>query len=293
MNRTSKMIGVTAFVLAMVVLGGGYASAQTLKEQDAAAKAQYQAAQKSYQNAVGAYTSARQGFLSAKDKYQQSKNVQDKTALEQKAKEFLSNAVTAVIKRLEALRNKIERMPNISETDRTALIAEIDNELNWLKDRQTKISAATPVQLKEEAKTVREYWKNIRVAVKRVTGEAMAARMNAVIAKADGFSVRVSAKIAELKATGKDTAQLEAWLADFDQKLTLAKGKYAAAKAKFAAISSLADADKLFREGRQFIKDADQYIKRAHAQLVQIVKEMKKMGVTSVAPATGEVTTTQ
>lgn len=293
MNRTSKMIGVTAFALAMVVLGGGYASAQTLKEQDAAAKAQYQAAQKSYQNAVGAYTSARQGFLSAKDKYQQSKNAQDKTTLEQKAKEFLSNAVTAVIRRLEALRNKIEHMPNISEADRAALIAEIDNELNWLKDRQTKISIATPVQLKEEAKTVREYWKNIRVVVKRVTGEAMAARINAVIAKADGFSVRISAKITELKAAGKDTAQLEVWLADFDQKVVLAKGKYAAAKAKFAAISSLADADKLFREGHQFIKDADQYIKQAHAQLVQIVKEMKKIGVASVVPATGEVTTTQ
>ncbi len=98
----------------------------------------------------------------------------------------------------------------------------------------------------------------------------------------------MDAKIEELKAAGKDASQLEAWLADFNQKLALAKEKYELAKAKFQAIKGepgfdpmqeLSEADRLFREGHQFIKETNQYIHQSHAQLVQIVKEMRKMAV--------------
>jgi len=177
----------------------------------------------------------------------------------------------------------------LPESERQAIAAEIDQDIAWLNDRLSKIQTDSPEQLKEEAKTIRQYWKTHRVRVKRIIGEVWAARINFAIGKTENLASKVSAKITELKAAGKDTSQLEAWLADFNQKLALAKEKYAAAKAKFQEIkgepgfdplTELSQADQLFQAGHQFIIQANQYLKEAHAQLVKIIKEMKKMGQT-------------
>lgn len=290
----SKILSVFAIALAMFV-AAGTVSAQTLKEKDAKARAQYKTSQQAYQNAVNGYKNAQQDFKTAKDKYQKSKNVQDKTVLEEKSKKFLQNSVDAMVKHLEALKNKVTNMQGIDDADRASIIAEIDADLNWLKDRQSKISTATSSQIKEEAKAVKEYWKNIRLTVKKVTGRLLAARINVVIAKADSVSAQISSKIAELKTAGKDTSKLETWLADYNSKIALAKEKYESAKSKFNAISGepgadfvaeLKETDKLFKEGHQFIKEANKYVKDAYSVLKQIVKEMRGMGKTiPVEPA--------
>jgi hypothetical protein len=294
MNKTTKIISTFAVLAILFGLMGQSVSAITLKERDANARAKYQQTREQYQKEVNFYKSARQDFLNAKTKYQQFKNADNKKALEDAARNYLEKAVNSLIKRLETIKNWVLNRGALPESERQIIAAEIDRDINWLNERLPKIQTASPEQIKEEAKTVRQYWKTHRVRVKRIIGEVWAARINFVIAKAENFSVKVDAKIQELKAAGKDTSQLEAWLADFNQKLALAKEKYEAAKAKFQAIkgepgfdpvTELAEADRLFREGHQFIKDADQYIKQAHAQLVQIVKEMKKMGtVVEVTP---------
>jgi len=285
MKTNHRIISLFAVLTVLVGLVGPTASAQTLKERDSAARAKYQEAKDQYQKEVNFYKSARQDFLNARAKYQQLKNSENRTALEDKAKSFLEKAVSSLTKRMETIKNWVANRRALPESERQAIIVEIDQDIAWLNERLPKIQNASPAQIKEEAKTVREYWKNHRVKVKRITGQILAARINFVIGKAEDFSVKVDAKISELKTAGKDTSQLETWLADFNQKLVLAKEKYQAAKAKFAAISDLAEADKLFREGHQFVKDANQYVREAHAQLVQIVKEMKRMGTVVEAPA--------
>ncbi|PIR70630.1 MAG: hypothetical protein COU46_00440 [Candidatus Niyogibacteria bacterium CG10_big_fil_rev_8_21_14_0_10_42_19] len=280
MTKTTKIISTLAVLAILVGLMSQSASALTLKERDANAKAKYQQAQGQYQKEVNFYKSARQDFLNARTKYQQFRNADNKKVLEDAARNYLEKAVKSLISRLETIKNWVANRGALPEAEKQAIVAEINQDINWLNERLPKIQTASPTAIKEEAKTVREYWKNHRAKVKRITGQIWAARISFVIGKAEGFSVKVDAKIQELKAAGKDTSQLETWLSDFNQKLSLAKEKYEAAKAKFQAISSLAEANHLFREGHQFIKEADQYIRQAHAQLVQIVKEMRKIGAT-------------
>lgn len=295
----SKILSIAALALAMFVTAGSV-SAQTLQERDANARAQYKAAQQSYQNSVNAYKKAQTDFKTARDKYQKSKTAQDKTALEEKSKTFLTNATEAMIKHLEALKNRAQNMAGISDADRTTIIAEIDEDINWLKDKQPQIATATPTQIKEHVKDVRDYWTNVRVTVKKVTGMALAARVNNVLARADNFAAKVSEKITELKSAGKDTAKLEAWLTDYNSKVALAKERYELAKAKFQAIkgepgpdlvNELKEADKFFKEGHQFIKDSNKYIKEAYASLRQIVKEIRSMGQVVAPPVTSTETT--
>lgn len=293
---------ITLFAVLTVLAGGvSLISAQTLKQRDERARAKYQQAREQYQKEVNFYKSARQDLLNARAKYQQFKNADNKKALEDKARNFLEKAVNSLIKRLETIKNWVSNRGALSEAEKQTIIAEIDQDINWLNERLPKIQTASADRIKEEAKIVREYWRSHRMKVKKITGQILAARINFVITKAKSFSAKAEVKIQELKAAGKDTAQLEAWLADFNQKLALAKEKYQAAKAKFQAIrgeagpdfvNELKEADALFKAGHQFIKEANQYVKQAHAQLVQIVKEMKKIGQTIETPAS-ETTPTE
>ena len=302
MKKTTKIMALAVVLALFSGLFGSIVFAQTLGERDATAKAKYQQAKSQYQKEVNFYKSARQDFLNARTKYQQYKNAENKEALEDAGKNFLEKAVSSLIKRLETVKNWVSNNRALPESERQTIIAEINQDINWLNERLPNIQTASPAQIKEEAKIARDYWKNHRVKVKRITGEILAARINFLIAKAEKFSAEVSAKIDELKAAGKDTSQLEAWLSDFNQKLALTKEKYDAGKAKFQAIKGgigpdfqmeLAEADKLFREGNQFIKEANKYIKEAHALLVKIVKEMKKMNSAVEVPVEPTATSTQ
>lgn len=288
MTKTTKIITTFAILAILVGLTGQSVLALTpLKERDEKAKVRYQEARGQYQKEVNFYKNARQDFLNARAKYQQFKNAENKKALEGAARNYLEKAVNSLIKRLETIKNWVSNRGALPDSEKQAIIAEIDQDIAWLQERLPKIQTASSEAIKEEAKTVRTYWKTHRARVKSIIGQIWAARINFLITKAESFSAKVSAKIEELKAAGKDTSQLETWLADFNQKLALAKQKYEAAKEKFKAIkgepgfdpiTELAEADRLFRQGHQFIKEANQYIRQAHAQLVQIVKEMRKLG---------------
>ncbi len=286
-NFTKIISGLALSAILFGVIGLSGVSAQTLKQKDEAAKAEYNQARQQYLNEVNLYKSARQELLNAKTKYQQLKNVENKEAVEDAARNFLEKAVNSLIKRLETIKNWVANRRIISESEKQTIIAEIDQDIVWLQERLPGIQTASAEGIKEEAKEIREYWKNHRVRVKRIIGQIEAARINFLLTKVESFSAKVGEKIQELKAAGKDTSQLETRLADFNSKLALAREKYEAAKAKFQAISSLADVQQLFREGHQFIVQANQYIRQAHAQLVKIVAEMKKMGQ-EVAVPTGE-----
>lgn len=271
------LVGIIAFGLFNAAVSG-----KSLREKDQDAKAKYQTARQQYLKEVNAYKTFRQQLLNARQKYRKFKNVENKAEYETNARIFLERTVDVLIKKLEALKNWVSNRRGISETERQTIIAEIDEDINWLKDKKPGIATATPLQIKEKAKEIREYWKNHRVHVKRIIAQVWGARLSWSIERFENVSAKIAVKIDELKTTGRDTAQLETWLDDFNQKISTAKEKKEMAKEKYQAISSLADADKLFRQAHQFIKEANNYLRQAHQDLVKIVKEMKKLSASNI-----------
>ena len=237
----------------------------------------YSQVQEQYLKSVNIYKNARIEFLEAKENYQNLKTPEAKSLLGEKSKVILNDAALSMIKQLETLRSKAKNIQTVSEGEKTAVLTELDKGINWLKQKQPLIENATPEQIKEQSKVIRNYLINNKVVVKRATGLAMAGRINFVIAKAENFAEKAGVKINELKSAGKDVSQLEILLDDINQKIALAKGKYESAKWKFESISSESDFNKIFNEGHQFIKDTNEYIRQAHGQLIQLVKEMGKL----------------
>lgn len=282
MKSINKTVSVFAAIAFLVGLMAPFASGLSLAAENPSAD--YDNAKAQYLSEVNFYKTARQQLLDARSNFQNFKSADNKKAYEDQARAYLKKAIDVLIKRLESMKAWVSGRSALSDTDKQVTIAEIDQDISKLKAIKEGIDTATPEQLKAKAKEIRDYWKNHRVYVKKIIGKVWAARLNALVVKAESFSIKLDAKIQELKAAGKDTTQLETWLADFNQKIATAKQKNELAKAKFQAISNLSEADQFFREGRKYIVDANQYIKEAHVQLVKIVKEMKKMGKTIEAP---------
>ncbi|MCD6528614.1 hypothetical protein J7K44_03215 [bacterium] len=269
----------------VIVLGlsASTVSAKTLRERDQEARAKYQAAKAQYLKEVNWWKKTRQQFLNARAKYRKFKNAENKAAYEEQARAFLERTVEVLIKKLESLKNWVSNKPSLSESAREAIVAEIEEDIEWLKSKKSEIATASPNEIKKKAREIREYWRKHRIFVKKIIGEIWAARLDWVIERFETVSSKVANKIDELKVAGKDTSHIEAWLADFNQKIEIAKEKRDKAREKYQAISSLADANQLFKQAHQFIKEANQYLKEAHRKLVDIVKEMKKVA-TSAEP---------
>jgi len=270
----------------IIVLGlsASLTSATSLRARNQEARAKYQSARQQYLKEVNWYKTTRQQFLNARKKYRQFKSAENKSAYEKQARAFLEKIVDVLIRKLESLKSWVSNKPSLSESERQAIIAEIEQDINWLKNKKQGIATASPAQIKEKAKEIREYWKKHRIFVKKIIGKIWSARLDWAIERFENVSSKIADKIQELKAAGKDTSQLETWLADFNQKIEIAKQKRDKAREKYQAISSLADANQLFKQVHQFVKEANQYLRDAHKKLIDIIKEMKKIAV-STEPA--------
>lgn len=280
MNKATK---ITVFALCSIMITAVIsqtalaAPQQSLKAKDKAAKAKYQQVRAQYQKEVKTYKNTRQSLIKAKERYRKLKNAKNKKALEDQSRAFLEKAIKSLIKKLESVKTWVENKHGLTDTEKEVIISDINNDIEWLNNRLPKIQNATPTQIKEEAKKIREYWKNHKIKIKKITGKTLSHRIAYVIKKAETFSGKIEGRIEALNSNGVDTTNLEVWLGDFNKKLEIAKEKYEAAKNSFQSISSLSNTNNLFSEGHKFLKEADQYLREAHKILVKIVKEMKNI----------------
>jgi len=284
MQKINKIVAYSLLGLLALSSFVSTASAITLKARDQQIKQRYQAARRQYLKEVNWWQTARQQFIAARSKYKQFKNTDNRTAYEDRAKDFLGKTVTVLIKKLETLKNWVSNRRALSDAERQAIIAEIDSDISWLQTKQDEIANASASQLKTYAAEIRTYWHKQRWQLKKIIGRIWVARLDWVIGRFENVADKIDAKIAKFKAAGHDTAQIEAWLSDVRDKINLAKAKEQSAKEKYQAISNLTEANAFFNEARQFIKQANQYLRQAHQDLVKIIKAMKDLN-TSTANA--------
>ena len=273
-NLNKTIVSVLVIMLLLTIIPNTFA--KTLKEKDAAARLKYKDSKEQYLKEVSSFKVSKKQFLDAKNKYKQFKTAENKKDLEYESRLYLTKTAEMLQERLESMKNWVSNRRALEDSEKQNIINEIQQDINWLNTKVDKIQAATPEQLKQDAKDIREYWKNHRVKAKKIIGSILSARNNFLIKKAEKFFIRASGRIQALKQNNKNVAPLEAWLSDFEQKILLTKEKQGSAKAKFQAISNVNEANQLFVQGREFIKEGNQYIKQAHIGFVNAIKSMKK-----------------
>jgi len=139
-------------------------------------------------------------------------------------KEVLVRLIEVQIKHLNNVWRRVEKMPNISDAKKAELKTEIDKTIVGLNELKAKVKAATTEeQLKDLGKQLRDYIKSKNDLVKKIVDAISADALRDLAARADERIAAAEAKIAELKAAGKNVTELEALLATAKAKLDAAK----------------------------------------------------------------------
>jgi hypothetical protein len=249
---------------------------------DSALKNRFQQAKQKYTDEVNSAGIFKKAFENAQTKFKNSTAAtstksQLKEQFYQKAGQYLTKEISVMIKYLEAMKNKVTNMQKMDDGDRSSILSKINENIAWLQQEQSKIDGASADQLKTISQEVRSRWANIRVASRMLTGQVLASRIKFLIGKAEAMGTKLEAKIQELKQAGKDTAQLETLLADFDSKLASAKDSYNQAKAKFQAITGKDNVVQFYQDGKNLVQKGNQYLKQAYQDLVQMVRRIKQL----------------
>jgi hypothetical protein len=243
-----------------------------------------------FQAAHNDWLGARATFLDARLGWRQNRTQANLANLVEKSKISLLKADEMMIKRLQLLRVRVKISRGLSDEEKDAIYAEIDDNISWLQAKQAEIQAAQNGQeVRSIADTIWNHWREVRVRIKQITGQILIARVDALVQKAEAFKGRIEARIQELKDNGVDTSALEAMLAECDSNLTLANQKYDAAEEKFGQISSEADADVLFAEGVSLIRQGNVYLREVFEGLRDIVSEIRSMGRTVTLSGSGSL----
>ena len=279
MRKFSKIIAFSIVTtMLMSSLTAVAAVRQIADEKDGVAKTKYNQAREMYLNQVREYRTARQNFRNAKSKFQKMRNAENRKQYEAKTRKFLQKTVAAMVRYVEALKNKTENVRGISEEERNVILISLGNDINWLKKKEAQLmsdSGLTAGKIKEEAAAIRSRWRDIKVNFKKTIAEIWVARVSYVISRAEEFAGKAALKIEDLKASGSDVSKLESWLQDLNDNIAKAKEKRDQAKENISNIAEV-KAGQIFSSVHRFVREADQYIKKSHSQMVRIVREMKK-----------------
>lgn len=150
----------------------------------------------------------------------QQKRAEAQKRMEEKRQEVLVRVVDIQIKWMNRTKERVQKMPNITNDLKTRLATEVDASIQKLNDEKTKIQSASGQEaIKSLAKEVRDLFKSKKEIVKKIVDAILASRANNATAKAEDRAAAIRAKIEELKAAGKDTSALEADLADAEKKI--------------------------------------------------------------------------
>ncbi|MCJ7720761.1 MAG: hypothetical protein MUO36_04770 [Candidatus Hadarchaeum sp.] len=243
-----------------------------------------------FQAANNDWLGARATFLDARLGWRQNRTQANLANLLAKSKTALLKADDMMIKRLQLLRVRVEISRGLSDDEKTAFHAEIDNYIGWLQGKRPEIEAAENEQVvRSISTTIWNYWSDVRVRIRYIVGQILSAQAEALAQKANAFAGRIEARIQQLKDNGVDTSTLEAMLADCNSNLALAEQKYDAAKEKFDQISSPSNADVLFAEGVTLIREGNGYIREAFNGLRDIISEIRSMGRTVTLSGSGSL----
>lgn len=225
-----------------------------------------------FQNALNQLRAERQAFKDAHDEERnqvaeergataqarreaaKQKQEEARQKMETKRKEILLKLVDIQIKWMERTKERIQRMPNITDELKTQLANAVDTAIQNLNAEKAKIEAASGRDaIKTLAKEIRDLFKSKRELVKSIVDAIHASRANDAVVKAEERAAAVGAKVGELKVQGKNTTEVESDLKDAEEDVDAAR----------VAI------------GRKAFKEANEDLKGAYQKFRNIAQKAK------------------
>ncbi len=146
--------------------------------------------------------------------------------------------------------------------------------IEQLQQQQANVeSAQTRQEFAEAAKEVRKIWNDAQKSAKYFAGQSVNARLNNLLAKSEGLSLRLEGEINRLNAEGKDTEELEEMLAEYNELIGEAKQNQELARNTIQTRNG--QNDDVVSEANQYMRQATKNIQDANVVLKDMFNELK------------------
>lgn len=183
------------------------------------------------------------------------------------AKKTASQKISLIIHQLELYKKQIAHS-RLGADEKAAAIAIADKNIAWYRQQESDIQASEDIEtINALAAGTNQQTDQLKVNMKKEAGIMACDQLDNRIATARNVSTIAAGKIADLKASGNDTAALESRLADYDAHVDAASQYAYAARTAFEGISSETNADSGFNAGYQQIRLADHEMGKAFTDL--------------------------
>lgn len=225
------------------------------------------------------YRDTHTAYVTAKATYLTYQTLAAKTEALEKTRTMLKARADVVRTYLTALRQKMEEEAGVSQADRNLYQSQIDAEVVYLLDHQTKLEA--PATLEDLVKVGREFetrYPETEILLYRslamiVFGKEnrLKEKVNQQIAALEDFAIQVR------RGGSKDTTTVERWLLEAKNRVDLSTAKQAEAVKIIEAIKEREqDKNRRFTQATFLLEEGNQYLKEAVRFLKEIILEIKR-----------------
>ncbi len=225
---------------------------------------QYRSAKERIVTVRNDYADAKKDFQDLKIKINNKKVAADSEEASEATRAYMTRTMEYMITHLETVKENAENTGG----DSTDEVSEtIEGYIEQLQQQQANVEfAQTRQEFAEAAKEVRNIWNDAQKSAKYFAGQSVNERLNNVLAKSEGLSLRLEGEINRLKAEGENTEELEEMLAEYNELIEEAKLNHERARETIQTRNgqnddAVSEADQHMRQATKNIQDANGVLK--------------------------------
>ncbi len=232
---------------------------------------QYRTAKQRIVTVRNDYADAKKDFQDLKIKINNKKVSADSEEASEATRAYMASTMEYMITHLETVKENAENTGGDSADEVSETIG---GYIEQLQQQQANVeSAQTRQEFAEAAKEVRKIWNDAQKSAKYFAGQSVNARLNNLLAKSEGLSLRLEGEIKRLNAEGEDTEELEAMLAEYNELIGEAKQNQELARNTIQTRNGQNDG--AVSEANQYMRQAAKNIQDANVVLKDMFNELK------------------
>lgn len=180
---------------------------------------------------------------------------------------------------LTALRTKLSETGGILDDKRSSLNSQIDTSVLWFTDHKDKIPSAGSLEdLVKDSDEAAAYYEAKEYMLYDTLVAISIGKIAFIREKQDTTLEEIKTKVSEIRASGdKDTAVLERWILDTENRLTRSRDKELEALELMPKLKGNKDIvnPKVYEDILFKLSESHQYLKDANSYMKEIVNEIK------------------
>lgn len=197
------------------------------------------------------------------------------------AKDALKLVMEKVSTHFENIKERVEKSKKLTEEEKQAVIAAIEEREEKLNDLLTRVeNASSFAELKEIAKELRSL---VRVTTFRAVDLIRERKLGVIIERAEKLEIKLNRTLERMQEKGYDISELQGLVSQFNEKIGNANASYMESRTlwqkffEMVANHTTEGRAEIVQQAHDKMKEAHNYLKEAHSILKQIIQEFREL----------------